>query len=193
LSVEPVKLGAGQLAGYPIAHLTGTGRLALSADARKELSSFVTGGGTLIVDAAGGNAEFATSAEVELETIFGKDATAALATPLPMDAPVFSAGEKTDIVAYRSFASRATTGSLKEARLCGIPAGKRIGVFYSREDLSAGLVGEPVDGIIGYDPASATRLMSNIISYVGHIPPPPPPAPVVAPATQPAQPQHHRR
>ena len=38
-------------------------------------------------------------------------------------------------------------------------------VIYSREDLSAGLVGQAVDGIVGYDPASATALMSHILSY----------------------------
>jgi hypothetical protein len=32
-------------------------------------------------------------------------------------------------------------------------------------DISAGLVGEPVDGIVGYDPASATKLMTNMIVY----------------------------
>ena len=41
----------------------------------------------------------------------------------------------------------------------------RIGVFYSAEDISAGLVGEPVDGILGYDPDSATSLMEHMILY----------------------------
>ena len=38
-------------------------------------------------------------------------------------------------------------------------------MFYSREDLSGGLVGEPVDGIVGYDPATATAIMRNILLY----------------------------
>ena len=33
-------------------------------------------------------------------------------------------------------------------------AGDRVGVFVSNEDLTVGIVGQPVDGIIGYDPAS---------------------------------------
>jgi hypothetical protein len=169
LTVEPVTLGAGKLASYQIAHLTGTGKLILSADARKELKDFVARGGTLVVDAAGGSAEFATSAEIELKTVFDA-AAASLSAPLPMDAPVFSAGEKIDAIGYREFATHSITGALRTPRLCGIPAGNRIGVFYSREDLSAGLVGENIDGIVGYDPVSATRLMSNIISYAGHIP-----------------------
>ena len=40
------------------------------------------------------------------------------------------------------------------------------GVFYSREDLTAGLVGEQVDGIVGYDPVpQAAQMMANIILY----------------------------
>jgi uncharacterized protein DUF4159 len=165
LSVEPVKPGGGKLAAYRIAHLTGTGRLTLSDDARKELKDFVARGGTLIVDAAGGDAEFATSAELELKTIFGADVAAALAKPLAPDDPLYSAGEKIDSVGYRQYATRAVTGAMKSPRICGVPSGARIGVFYSREDLSEGLVGEPVDGVIGYDPASATRLMTNMITY----------------------------
>ena len=39
-------------------------------------------------------------------------------------------------------------------------------VFFSREDLTAGLVGQKVDGIIGYQPDVATQLMGNIIQHV---------------------------
>ena len=50
-------------------------------------------------------------------------------------------------------------------RIRGIKVGDRIGVFFSAEDISAGLVGEPVDGIVGYDPDSATALMEHMILY----------------------------
>jgi hypothetical protein len=43
--------------------------------------------------------------------------------------------------------------------------GGRVAVFFSVEDLSTGLVGQPVDGIYGYEPASATDLMRNMIFY----------------------------
>ena len=41
----------------------------------------------------------------------------------------------------------------------------RLGVIFSREDLSTGLVGHAVDGVIGYDPVTATVLMRNVILY----------------------------
>ena len=169
LDAEPVKLGSGKLADYSIAHLTGTTKVIFSEAQRQELKQFVTKGGTLIIDAAGGDAEFANSIEADLRTIFGKDADAGLARPLPMDAAVFSAGAKIAEVGYRVYATR-TLGNLKAARICGISVGGRIGVFYSREDISGGLVGQNVDGIIGYNPASATQLMSNMITFAQSAP-----------------------
>ncbi len=47
----------------------------------------------------------------------------------------------------------------------GITINGRLAVFYSREDLSAGLVGEQIDGIVGYDPSSAVALMTNLVLY----------------------------
>ena len=38
-------------------------------------------------------------------------------------------------------------------------------MIVSREDLSIGLVGHAVDGVAGYDPASATPIMRNVILY----------------------------
>ena len=43
--------------------------------------------------------------------------------------------------------------------------GNRYAVFFSADDLSAGLVGQQVDGIIGYDPDSATDIMDRMIQY----------------------------
>ena len=40
----------------------------------------------------------------------------------------------------------------------------KLAVIYSPEDLSGGLVGQPVDGINGYDPATATLLMTRILT-----------------------------
>jgi uncharacterized protein DUF4159 len=179
LTVEPVSLGSGSLGGYKLAHLTGTAPIKLDAAARKELADFVAAGGTLVVDAAGGSAPFADSAEQELAAIFGAEATKAMARPLRSDHPVYAIpGFKLDRFGYRRFA-RKVVGDLKGPRLKGIKAtsgaadadangstgGDRIGVFYSREDITGGLVGQPVDGILGYDVATATALMRNILLY----------------------------
>jgi hypothetical protein len=80
------------------------------------------------------------------------------------DHAVFSAGGKTSEVAYRAFARR-VVGSTRTPRLKGIEVNGRFGVFFSAEDLSEGLVGQAVDGIFGYEPASATNLMRNMVTF----------------------------
>jgi hypothetical protein len=144
VTVTEAKLGEGKLAGNKIAHLTGTAKFTLTVPQRKELKDFVTAGGTLVVDAAGGALDFAESAEFELAAIFGGD-PAHLGTILPPTHEIFAA--------------------LSAPRVRGIPVGGRVAVIYSEEDLTAGLVGEPVDGILGYSPEAATDIMRGIVRY----------------------------
>jgi hypothetical protein len=167
ITVNDVKLGEGKLAGNKIAHLTGTTDFTLSAAQKKELADFVNSGGTLVVDAAGGSSDFANAAERELAAIFGGE-PARLGTIVPPNHEVFAvlnakpADQRGPL--YRKFAA-GKLGSLNVPRLRGIEKAGRIRVFYSAEDLSAGLVGEPVDGILGYTPEAATDIMRGIVSY----------------------------
>jgi hypothetical protein len=158
LTVDTVELTDQPITGYPIAHLTGTTALNFSAAQQQQLKNFVQNGGTLIVDCAGGSSEFAQSVEPMLNKIF----PAGLQDPLPPTDPIFQTGvPKTDIH-YRHYAS-VVLGRMHAPQLKAMKIGGRNAVFYSRYDLSGGLVGEPVDGIVGYDPASSSEIMSGII------------------------------
>ena len=165
LTVETVKPDSAKLDGFQVAHLTGTGAFTLAPTARDEIKRFVGAGGTLVIDAAGGSTEFAKSAEAELAAIFGADAAKQLAEPLPPSHDLYSAGGKPlGDVGYRNFA-RMNLGTLRTPQLRGIVTDGRLTVLYSKEDLSVGLVGHPVDGILGYDPQTATTLMSKALVY----------------------------
>jgi hypothetical protein len=157
------KLGNGTGDGPKVAVLTGTAKTQLTADARADLKQFVEGGGTLIADSAGGSSDFATSLESELEQVCGPTTGAQLAKHLPASAPIFNlpGGKITEFV-YRPFA-RETLGSLHAPMLSVITVNNRPAVYYSRLDLSAGLVGQPTDGIVGYSPATATAIMTNLV------------------------------
>jgi hypothetical protein len=166
LTVEPVKLGGAPLAGFQLAHLTGTFRFHFSEAQRNAIKDYVESGGTLVVDAAGGSAEFGRSAEDELTAIFG-DAAKPLYQPLPVEHPLYAAGgQKLGSISYRTFCRKLFVGALNVPRLRGIEINKRLSVIYSPDDLSVGIVGQPVDGIIGYDPESATRLMAKVLEFV---------------------------
>ena len=162
LTATTVPIKPNALTGFGIAHLTGTGDLKLNDAARAELLAFVQHGGTLIVDAAGGDAEFATSAEAELRAIFQQ-----APAPLKADHPVVAKLAAAETSLYRPFARHVWQENPKTPRLRGIEINNRTAVFFSAEDLSAGLVRQDVDGIVGYTPEVATELMMRMIEYAG--------------------------
>jgi hypothetical protein len=167
LDVSVARLGSNQLGNgkgdVKLASLTGTNTVQLNAPQRQEIVDFVNGGGTLIVDAAGGDTDFASSIEAELTTMFGADAAKQLKTPLPPTADIYKLpnGASMSFV-YRPY-SRRRIGSIHDPLLSVITVNNRPAVYFSRLDLSAGLVGQPTDGIVGYDPATATAIMTSLI------------------------------
>src|SRR5207244_9444667 len=122
--------------------------------------------GTRMLDAAGGAGQFAESIASELATMFGGDVPNQLKQPLPPAHAIYNLpGGKIEEFGYRPF-TRKIVGQLRGPQVKAIKVGsERPGVFYSREDLTGGLVGESIDGIIGYDPATATAVMRNLILY----------------------------
>ncbi len=178
LDVSTIDLSkAATFTDHKILHLTGTGKFTLEQGARDAIAKFVNGGGTLIVDAAGGSTEFATSAERELLAIF----PSGIPKRLPTDSPVYQSVDKPlENLTYRSFARRALGGE-RDPLVEAIDLSGRPAVLFSRQDLSTGLVGMPVDGIIGYSPDSATDLMSRMILHASGVKPVTP-KPAAAPA-----------
>jgi hypothetical protein len=175
-----------KMARFKVAHLTGTTKFNLDEAQTDELRKFVANGGTLVIDSGGGSANFNLAAEDLLTKLFPDSAQKAMQLPLPPESPLYTLdGFKIDAVQYRLFA-RTMLGNLRTGRVCGIPVNGRIAVYFSKEDISAGLVGQPTDGIIGYTPDTATPMMRNIILIAS--PPPPPPPPATAPATAPVAP-----
>ncbi len=114
------------------------------------------------MDSAGGSSAFAISTEKELQLTFGS-AAYALSKTLLSDNPVYKLpGFEIKSIAYREYANYVPRASPK-AQPESDPEKWKVEVYYSQEDLSAGLVGEPMDGIVGYEPKTAADLMRNII------------------------------
>jgi len=61
--------------------------------------------------------------------------------------------------------ARRLVGNTRNPRIRGLELNKRLAIFTSAEDLSTGLVGQAVDGVIGYTPATATDIMLDMILY----------------------------
>jgi hypothetical protein len=166
LEVTPVQLGQDTvLDGYKVLHLTGTGHVKIDPSDWAQIRTFVEGGGTLIVDAAGGSTTFADDVRQQLNSTFFENSEQ-FDRPVGLtDALYTDIAPRIDEVNYRAFARHQLMENLKEPRIRALKVADRAAVFLSNEDLSAGLVGEPVDGIMGYDPDSATNLMEHMILY----------------------------
>ena len=178
ITTEPVMIGEGKLdASYNLAHLTGTAAYKLSDKAGAELKAYVDGGGTLLVDACGGSSEFATEVETKLKAIFGGKLET-LSPTHKMYMSEFPKQPKLSEVGYRAYARKSLGQAGKIPQLRGIEVKGRTAVIYSREDLSTGMVGHSVGGILGYSPKSATSLVQRILCTIA----PPKPKKAVDPA-----------
>jgi hypothetical protein len=169
LKIDAVKLGEKRLgeaskggdaqAGYRLAHLTATGKVKLRDVERAELKAFVESGGTLFVDAAGGDPQAAETLEAELATVMGGKPT-----PLPLDHRLYkNLGMPVMDVGYRLYAMKRSLGQIKGPRLREIVVKDRPAILFSPEDVSAGLVGEAMDGIFGYTPESAVAIARAVV------------------------------
>jgi hypothetical protein len=182
LQLDQIELGQGKLAGFKIAHLTGTTHFKTNAAGIDELRKFVAAGGTLVIDAAGGQSDFVEDAEKLLTEMFPNNP----AKFLPADHPLYQLHGKPIPISYRNYARKTLLGNIKTGRLMGIEINNRLAVILSRGDLSAGLVGQGVDGIMGYSPQTATDLMASIVLSAAPKPPKPANMPTTTQSVRPA-------
>lgn len=164
LIVEPVKIDAGDLRDYPVAHITGTAAVELSEDQRKALRRYLTRGGTLIMDATGGSPEFTESLERQLSDILRERGER-----MPDTSPIITGTGIPDArplrnIGYRRAARRESLGS-DTPRLMAFTIRRQAAVIYSPLDLSTGLLGTQVYDCRGYDGESSLRIMRNLLLY----------------------------
>ncbi|MGE0481225.1 MAG: DUF4159 domain-containing protein [Phycisphaerae bacterium] len=157
-------LDSPELAEFRMAYLTGDGALALSAAEQLGLRNFLTGGGTLLADAAGGSEAFTASLESYVRDVLK-------CSPMTVEADSFlitGAGipqaQSLKSVSYRR-AARSIAGGTAHPRLRAFESNRRLAVIYSPLDLSIGLLGTPVYGCRGYDPESCLDIVRNMLLY----------------------------
>ena len=156
------------LKDYPVAHLTGTTKFTLDDKAKAALKAYVAGGGTLILESAGGVNDFADAANAAVTAIWPEAAKKQLANPVDIKHELYAnPAAPIEALAYRKFARARMGARTKVPRLRAMDTNGdgRLDVFVSNEDMSVGMVGHEVDGIVGYTPDSATAVMRNIILY----------------------------
>ncbi len=145
-----------------LAHLTGTSAIKMNAAQRTALKNYLTSGGLLLMDAAGGSSEMPAAFDQFLKELFPE----IVITPLPLTHPIYHAtpygGLDIDSVDYRRVSN---VPSVHIPRLRGATVQGKLVAIVSYEDISGGLVGYSHFGLNGYTPASATDLMRNLILW----------------------------
>ena len=164
--------GAADLAGTgaKLAILVGTEAITLTGAEIKALKAFVAAGGTLLIDAAGGDTGakgFVKSVEAILARMYPDQQLRKVRS----SDPLYALGEmKIGPVRWRRGTKVKMVG-MKEPMLRGIAVDGRHGVLLTREDITAGLAGYPSYAVYGYHPgdeskgSSAFHMMRNIILY----------------------------
>lgn len=155
LDVKVIDAGAAIDKSIKLLLVSGTSEFVFDDASRKAISDYVNAGGTVLFESTGGMGGFAASAETELAQMFG----AGSVTQLPKSHPIFG----TDLsVTYRTF-NMASISNVTGPSLRGVEKDGRVVALMSREDLSAGWLGIPTDGIIGYSPESARAMMTQVL------------------------------
>lgn len=188
LDVQTVEMKPGALAGFHVAHLTGTDAFQLGNEEREVLRAFARAGGVLLVDAAGGSPEFTASADKELKLLYATY-PGGYGREIPASSLLFKTNGNGKLdPKYRNYALLHLTGDPGRFHLKGIESGALPVVVFSPEDFSTGIVGMAVDGVVGYTPEVATELVRNCLLKVAATKPFLPQPVVIPAATKPTPP-----
>jgi hypothetical protein len=145
-----------------LAHLTATRAIQPTNDRRAMIRNYLSNGGLLLMDAAGGAPEVPASYEQLLKDLFPDVVIA----PLPLTHPIYHAsdvgGFELDSVDYRRIPN---APAIHIPRLRGATVNSKLVAIISYQDISGALVGYAHSGLNGYTPASAADLMRNLILW----------------------------
>ncbi len=143
-----------------LAHMTGTAAFTLKPAEEASMKNYLSHGGLLLFDAAGGSNEATAAMQGLLVKMFpeAKDA------PLPIDHPIYSQHPLASKVSYRR-SDQFVPGPGGLPRLRGVTLNGKLIAIVSPEDLSAGLVGYPQSGFVGYSPSSSAEVVRAVMRF----------------------------
>ncbi len=150
---------------YPLAQLTGTGALTLTAAQILALRTYVRHGGMLLADAAGGKNQFTESFVQLVVRAFPRQALIAVPPESSLYTGTFPGGNNVTHVQFRKFYNQQHKHVKTRPELMGIKKNGRWIVIFSSADITCGLLSTNTWGISGYAPASAQALARNVILY----------------------------
>lgn len=163
LQYDPKGIEATALDDQKLAFLTTMGDGSIDEHDAKALRQWVTAGGTLWIDAAGGTAEGSRTVQAIARSIMPGSIPVRLPPEHPIMAGSIRPGEKRNDNAalhYRLYTLR-SMGPTRHIRLMAHLVDGRAAVVYSMEDVTCGLAGLNHWRIFGYEPHTARHLVVN--------------------------------
>jgi hypothetical protein len=155
--------------GVKFAMMTGTGTVKFKDAEKKAIKAFVEGGGTILIDIAGGNSKtfkrtrpFTYSVRDALKEIY--PGRRSRPRQLAFNSPLYKMpGYNIKDVRFRHHTRFMLVGRFPQVR--SVSVNGRPAILFSELDLTAGLVGYPSLAVDGYAPDSAFELVRNMIIY----------------------------
>ncbi len=159
---EPMDVAKLEAEAWPAARLSGTGELDFTPEQIGKLKSYLEAGGTLLVDSAGGSETFSRSFRRILPQL-----SQIAPVALPANHAVYSSGpHRIGQVGYRRpRTDQPIAETTSRPRLIGVTDKDRTLVFFSPEDLTAGLAGVRAPTVAGYKPEDAIRIYANLVVH----------------------------
>jgi hypothetical protein len=153
--------------GAKLAALSGTGELKLTDAEQAAIKKHVAAGGTLLVEAVGGDEAFGKSAAAMLAAMYGEKAL----QRLDINHPLYRIKglEITRVDFTRAMWRRDGYVLDRQPRLCGAEVDGRLAVVFSEQDITAALLGRSFGMSAGYRPDSAFEILRNVVLYAGGV------------------------
>jgi hypothetical protein len=157
VETDPQSLDADKM---PLAHLTGTTSVHFTADELKGIHDYVNNGGTLLIDACGGSADFEKSVVSEL---LPRAFPQSLLSAFPADNPILTgsgAGMSRLTLKLRPYRAEIDGATTEPLQYLSLGKGQ---VILSPVDISTGLLGTNIWPVNGYEPDAAYAVVRNVL------------------------------
>ncbi|MBI1375230.1 MAG: DUF4159 domain-containing protein [Phycisphaera sp.] len=164
-NVADVELDKLAGANAPLAHLIVTDGITPTDDQANALRDYVKRGGTLLVEAGGGQSRFGEAAMMLVAQVFRDDRLRPISIGIPMITGEGFNGYDVTNVHYRRFTLLRQGAGVEAPRLMTVEIDGEPRVIVSLDDLSLACLGVRRWGVDGYATDSARRLLSNIARY----------------------------
>jgi len=162
--ILPIELDPAE---YPVTHMTGTAKFLVKQQDCDDLQKYLNAGGTLIVDASGGNEAFTDSIREMLSRMYPDLHLAPLPPGHPLYLGRFAKGGGNDVqsITFRKYGELQLHEKVTEPAIEALTLNGRPAVLLSKYDITSGLLGTDTWGIIGYSSKSSVDLAENMIRF----------------------------